>query len=156
MCSAISIECRKVMALPLRGRAKGLHDRARGADDLHDVLQRLEPLSRLDLAVCSVARAPVEVWVRLRLEERRAIGVRIADDYRIAAGDEWRFRSACRRFSPSRSMAHGGSMSLLRLHLRPVPRLRYCPWLGISQTRSAGVLQRPVSDGDPGQVSINI
>ena len=47
-------------------------------------------------------------------------------------------------------------MSLLRLHLGPVPRLRYCSWLGISQTRSAGVLQRPVSDGNPGQVSINI
>ena len=34
------------------------------ADELHDVLRRLGPLSRLDLEARSVDRAPVETWIR--------------------------------------------------------------------------------------------
>ena len=132
--------------------------RARDADELHDVLRRLGPLNRLDLEARSVDGAPVEAWVRSLLEERRAIEVRIADDDRFAASDDAaRLRDAvgvalpvglpavftdpvddplgdlCRRYART----HGP------FHARDVAR-----WLGISETRAAGALERLVSDGD--------
>ncbi|HAI64074.1 MAG TPA: DEAD/DEAH box helicase, partial [Acidimicrobiaceae bacterium] len=132
--------------------------RARDADELHDVLRRLGPLNRLDLEARSVDGAPVDAWVRSLLEERRAIEVRIADDDRIVASDDAaRLRDAvgvalpvglpavftdpvddplgdlCRRYART----HGP------FHARDVAR-----WLGISETRSAGALERLVSDGD--------
>ena len=132
--------------------------RARDADELHDVLRRLGPLNRLDLEARSVDGAPVGAWVRSLLEERRAIEVRIADDDRFAASDDAaRLRDAvgvalpvglpavftdpvddplgdlCRRYART----HGP------FHARDVAR-----WLGISETRSAGALERLVSDGD--------
>ncbi|HAB57734.1 MAG TPA: DEAD/DEAH box helicase, partial [Acidimicrobiaceae bacterium] len=131
--------------------------RARDADELHDVLRRLGPLNRLDLEARSVDGAPVDVWVRSLLEERRAIEVRIANDDRIAASDDAaRLRDAvgvalpvglpavftdpvddplgdlCRRYART----HGP------FHARDVAR-----WLGISETRSAVALDRLVSDG---------
>ncbi|NDH84366.1 MAG: DEAD/DEAH box helicase, partial [Acidimicrobiia bacterium] len=132
--------------------------RARDADELHDVLRRLGPLNRLDLEARSVDGAPVDAWVRSLLEERRAIEVRIADEDRIAASDDAaRLRDAvgvalpvglpavftdpvddplgdlCRRYART----HGP------FHTRDVAR-----WLGISETRSVGALERLVSDGD--------
>ena len=62
--------------------------RARDADELHDILRTLGPLSRLDLDARAVDGADVGGWVRTLLEERRAIEVRIADDDRIAASDD--------------------------------------------------------------------
>ncbi|MDG1367473.1 MAG: DEAD/DEAH box helicase, partial [Acidimicrobiales bacterium] len=132
--------------------------RARNADELHDVLRRLGPLNRLDLEARSVDGAPVDDWVRSLLEERRAIEVRIADDDRVAASDDAaRLRDAvgvalpvglpavftdpvddplgdlCRRYART----HGP------FHACDVAR-----WLGIAETRSAGALDRLVSDGD--------
>ncbi len=62
--------------------------RARDADELHDLLRRLGPLSIVDLEARAVDGADVVAWVRRLLDERRAIEVRIADDERIAASDD--------------------------------------------------------------------
>ncbi|MCP3912133.1 MAG: DEAD/DEAH box helicase, partial [Actinomycetia bacterium] len=62
--------------------------RARDADELHDLLRRLGPLSRLDLSARAVDGADTESWLRQLTEERRAIEVRVADEPKLAASDD--------------------------------------------------------------------
>ncbi|MEQ8842932.1 MAG: crosslink repair DNA glycosylase YcaQ family protein [Acidimicrobiales bacterium] len=62
--------------------------KARDRDELHDLLRRLGPLSRLDLEARSIDGADVEEWTRQLVEERRIIDVRIADQPRFAASDD--------------------------------------------------------------------
>ncbi len=131
--------------------------RARDSDELHDVLRRLGPLSRLDLEARSVAGAPVAEWVRSLPEQRRAIEVRLLGDDRIAASDDAaRLRDAvgvalpvglpavftdpvsdplgdlCRRFART----HG-----------PVVARDIARWLGVDEGRVGVALERLVGDG---------
>ncbi len=131
--------------------------KARDADELHDLLRRLGPLSRFDLEARSVEGADVAVWLRQLVEERRAIEVRIADDERIAASDDAaRLRDAlgtalpaglpavytepvadplgdlCRRYGRT----HGPFL------VRDVAR-----WIGITEDRVAVALGRLVDSG---------
>jgi ATP-dependent helicase Lhr and Lhr-like helicase len=63
--------------------------RARDADELHDLLRLLGPLSRWELEARSEA-PPVQVgaWVEALLSERRVIEVAFAGEARLAAADD--------------------------------------------------------------------
>ncbi|MDE0065583.1 MAG: DEAD/DEAH box helicase [Acidimicrobiaceae bacterium] len=61
---------------------------ARDADELHDHLRLLGPLSRLDLAVRAVSGADIDSWVRQLVEEQRVIEIQIAGEDRLAAADD--------------------------------------------------------------------
>ena len=64
----------------------GYDRRARDADELHDVLRELGPLTREELA--DRAREDPAAWIDALLTERRAIAVRLADGDRIAAAED--------------------------------------------------------------------
>ncbi len=61
---------------------------ARDADELHDHLRVLGPLSRVELAVRAVAGADTDAWIRQLLQEQRVIEVQIAGEDRLAAADD--------------------------------------------------------------------
>ena len=62
--------------------------RARDADEVHDLLRMLGPLSVVDVEARTVDGAPVDAWLRSLVEERRAIEVGIADEARFAAAED--------------------------------------------------------------------
>ncbi len=70
--------------------------RARSADELHDVLRRVGDLSAAEADVRSEGEPGRSVdWMASLVAERRAIGVRVADEDRfIAAEDAARYRDA--------------------------------------------------------------
>ncbi|MCY3849698.1 MAG: DEAD/DEAH box helicase [Acidimicrobiaceae bacterium] len=61
---------------------------ARDADELHDHLRILGPLSRFELAVRAVADADIDAWIRLLIEEQRVIEIQIAGEDRLAAVED--------------------------------------------------------------------
>lgn len=61
---------------------------ARDADELHDQLRILGPLSRLELEVRAVAGADVDGWIQQLVDERRVIEVQIAGEDRLAVADD--------------------------------------------------------------------
>jgi len=71
---------------PSQGPSPGYDRRARDADELHDVLRELGPLTREELA--DRAREDPSTWTTALLTERRAIEVRLADEDRIAAAED--------------------------------------------------------------------
>ena len=61
---------------------------ARDADELHDQLRMLGPLSRLELEVRAVAGADVDAWIRQLTREQRVIEVSVAGKDRFAVADD--------------------------------------------------------------------
>ena len=131
--------------------------RARDADEAHDLLRVLGPLSELDLGHRSVVGADVAGWSRQLVEERRAIRVRIGDrDVLAASDDAARLRDALGVALP---------VGLPAVFTEPVDdplgdlALRYARthgpfltrdlarWLGIAGDRVGAALTRLVDEG---------
>jgi ATP-dependent Lhr-like helicase len=62
--------------------------RARDADELHDLLRLLGPLTLEELAARSVEASPVAAWVEQLTAERRAFPAHVAGEERIAAAED--------------------------------------------------------------------
>ncbi|MEZ5166398.1 MAG: hypothetical protein R2695_07865 [Acidimicrobiales bacterium] len=82
----LSAEVLADVELELQHLAEGR--RARDADEAHDLLRRLGPLTRAELAARAVDGVDVEEWVRGLLAERRAIEVRIGSREKLATSDD--------------------------------------------------------------------
>jgi ATP-dependent helicase Lhr and Lhr-like helicase len=73
-------------ATPSGGVAAGIDQRARDADELHDVLRRVGDLTREELTERAVGDAGP--WIERLLAERRAIEVGVAGQTRLAAAED--------------------------------------------------------------------
>ncbi len=130
---------------------------ARDADELHDHLRILGPLSRLDLAVRADVGADVDAWIQRLIEEQRVIEVRIAGEDRLAASDDAaRLRDGAGVAVPAGfggAFAESGDDSLGDLCLRfsrthgPFVASDIVRWIGVGEEHLREALKRLTADG---------
>ena len=130
---------------------------ARDADELHDQLRILGPLSRLELAVRAEPGADLDAWIRRLFEEQRVVEVRIAGEDRLAVSeDAARLRDGAGAEFPAGiagAFAEPGDDPLGDLCLRfsrthgPFVTSDIVRWIGVGEDQAGKALQRLMADG---------
>ncbi|MFQ5557178.1 MAG: DEAD/DEAH box helicase, partial [Acidimicrobiales bacterium] len=130
---------------------------ARDADEVHDLLRTLGPLSMTGIEARSIAGADPGAWVGELLEQRRVIELRIAGTVVFAAADDAaRLRDAIGMALPVGLPAvftepvEDPLGDLCRRYARthgPFAARDVAGWLGIAEDRAAGALTRLRDEG---------